>query len=369
MSDVVRQWWRHPDRYDWLTGYLRARGIVGQARLVMGVVVAGPVLSLSMLLHSRDGAVGVGRAVAWVPTLFGVFAVLLWAVRWPTHREFIAFSIGCCSSIAMICLLLPDPRSSLISTYAFMIAGSLLALFQSPKLMLYNFVLVTAVVLIDVTRLIGDGHLALSVVAVIAVLLSNLFVPVGVYSLVYRLGTDLVQADRDPLTGLFNRRAFRNQTLNLIGSPQRGPAWLSIALIDLDAFKAVNDTHGHDAGDRVLAHVAQVLVASAGQEAIVSRNGGEEFVVATVTANDDAHSLAQRLCDAVASAAVPVTASVGSASARLDEIGALDPRSCIEELIIDADSAMYRAKRNGGNQTRHYSVHPDRGGAAEEHES
>lgn len=369
MSDVVRRWWRHPDRYDWLTGYLRARDLLGTGRLVMAVVVAGPVLSLTMLLHSQDGAVGIGQVVVWAPFVVGVFAVLLWVWHWPSHTEFVAFTIACCSSIALTCVLLPDPRSSLISTYAFMIAGSLLALFQSPTLMLYNFVLVTAVVILDATKLARDGHIAMASVAVVAVLTSNILVPLGIYSLVRRLGTDLVQADRDPLTGLFNRRAFRHETLNLMGAQQRHEAWLSVVLIDLDEFKTVNDTHGHDAGDRVLAQVAQVLLASAGPDAIVSRNGGEEFVVATITAHNHAESLAQHLCQAIARAALPVTASVGSASARLDDIGPDDPRSCVEELIIDADSAMYRAKRNGGNQTRHYSAHPDRRGATDEHGS
>lgn len=365
MPYALPRWWQHPDRYDWLTSYLRARGLTGVGRLVMAVVVAGPVLSLTVLLHSADGPTGPGRALAWIVTVVGCYAVLVWVWHWPTHTEFIVFAVACCTSIASICLLLPDPRASLIATYGFMIAGALLALFQSPKLLLYNFALVTAVVAVDVSALIGDGHIGFAAVALVEVLLANILVPIGIYGLVNQLGTDLVKADRDPLTGLFNRRAFRNETLNLILSQQRSDVWLSIVLIDLDAFKAINDNYGHDAGDRVLIHVAQALAASAGEGTIVSRNGGEEFVIAAISPTNDAQTLAQRVCDAVSSAAVPVTASVGSSSARLDNLGE-SPRSAVEELIIAADTAMYRAKRGGGNQTRHYSLHGGRRGAADE---
>lgn len=353
-------WWRRPDRYDWLTGYLCARGLVNTTRVVMVLVVSGPLVSLTILLHGADGPAGVARAVAWLPTAVGVFAVLLWVWRWPTHTQFTIFAVACCTSIALICLLVPDPRSSLACTYAFMIAGTLLALFQSPKLMLYNFGLVTVVVGIDTIRLVGSGHSGLAVVALVEVLLANIAIPLVTYTLVGALGGDLAHSDRDPLTGLYNRRAFRNETMSLILAGERSRAWLTIALLDLDAFKAVNDTYGHDAGDRALVQVAQTLSAVVGDRAIVSRSGGEEFLVAATAPTDEAQALAQRMCDAVASSPAPVTASVGTAAVQLGDLAARDHRSLIEELIIAADTAMYRAKRNGGNQTHHFTGQPER---------
>ncbi|EHB56285.1 diguanylate cyclase [Mycolicibacterium rhodesiae JS60] len=369
MLGIAHGWWRRPDRYDWLTGYLCARGLINTTRVVMVLVVSGPLVSLTMLLHGTDGPTGPARVLAWLPTIIGVFAVSLWVWRWPTHTQFALFSVACCTSIALICLLVPDPRSSLTCTYAFMIAGTLLALFQSPKLMLYNFVLVTIVVAVDTIRLVGSGHLGLAAVALVEVLLANIAIPLVTYTLVGALGGDLADADRDPLTGLYNRRAFRNETLGLIVAAEHNDAWLSIALVDLDAFKAVNDTYGHDAGDRVLVQVAQTLSAAAGDRAVVSRSGGEEFLVAMTTLADDAELLADRMCDAIASSPAPITASVGTASVRLDEGADRDRRSLIEELIIAADTAMYWAKRNGGNQTHHYTPRQERHTAPGEPES
>lgn len=232
--------------------------------------------------------------------------------------------------------------------------------------MLYNFALVTVVVAIETVRLVDSGHPGLAAVALVEVLLANIAIPLITYTLVSTLGGDLAHADRDPLTGLYNRRAFRDETLGLILAGERTDAWLTIALLDLDAFKAVNDTYGHDAGDRVLVKVAQVLSAAVGDRGIVSRSGGEEFLVAAMTRSCDAQALAQLMCEAVADSPAPITASVGTAAVRVDDVADRDHRSLIEELIIAADTAMYRAKRNGGNQTHHYTRQPDRHAAPEE---
>lgn len=354
--------WQHPDKYDWLTGYLQSRHVINRARAAMVVVVGGPLLALTFLLHSVDGPTsGAGRTLAWLPTIVGALALLLWIWRWPSRTQFAIFAVSCSTALALVCLLIPDPRSSLTCTYALMIAGTLLALFQSAKLMAYNFVLVAAVVATAAIRLAGSGHLSLVAVALVQVLLANVAIPIAAYRIVGSLGNDLAHADRDPLTGLYNRRAFRTETLGWMLTGERGTgACLTIVLLDLDAFKAVNDTYGHDAGDRVLVQVAQTLLATVGDSGIVSRSGGEEFLVATTDHPESAQLVAQRMCDAIAASPVPVTASVGSATARLDDNADRDHRGLLEQLIIAADTAMYRAKRNGGNQTYHFTGHSER---------
>ncbi|MEJ2578572.1 MAG: sensor domain-containing diguanylate cyclase [Kineosporiaceae bacterium] len=150
-------------------------------------------------------------------------------------------------------------------------------------------------------------------------------------------------ASTDALTGLFNRRAFLTMLAERV---PRGMT--SVLFIDLDGFKTVNDTLGHDEGDRVLRRVAEVLRDELRPGDIASRLGGDEFaVLPAVRAPAEARALALRLVDEFAArlpaGAVRVGASIGVASGR---------RMSAEALLQRADRAMYRAKTDGGGLVR-----------------
>ncbi len=153
------------------------------------------------------------------------------------------------------------------------------------------------------------------------------------------LNADLVEQTRtDPLTGLPNRRAF---AAALDEALQRGRT-CSVALLDIDHFKVVNDTHGHAVGDQVLVEVADQLRSAAGGRGTIARYGGEEFVWLLPDADPVQAELAcLHLCQTVrfASMALPVSISIGLAHGRLQETRA--------ELLVRADEALYAAKRNG----------------------
>jgi diguanylate cyclase (GGDEF)-like protein len=153
-----------------------------------------------------------------------------------------------------------------------------------------------------------------------------------------------LQAATDPLTGLLNRRSFENRAQDLLH--RRVP--FSLAMGDLDQFKSLNDTHGHDAGDRALRVFSQTLRASLRGDDLVCRYGGEEFVIvfpdrSTVEAAAALERVQQELLVTVAGGAVaPFTVSFGVASS--------DDASTLEELCRVADSALFRAKREGRNR-------------------
>jgi two-component system cell cycle response regulator len=160
-------------------------------------------------------------------------------------------------------------------------------------------------------------------------------------------------AATDTLTGLMNRRAFLEAMERESSRASRHMFPMSVLLLDVDHFKKVNDTHGHDAGDAVLQGVARVLRGIARKSDLVARWGGEEFVVALPqTAETGARIAAERIRRALADAAyklpggdtIPVTASVGLAS-----IGASD-KFDFEEILARADKAMYAAKARGRNR-------------------
>ena len=162
----------------------------------------------------------------------------------------------------------------------------------------------------------------------------------------------------DPLTGLHNRRFALHRMEQMMSSKGEGP---SVMMIDLDFFKAINDTYGHAAGDTVLQQVSHRLRAQLRGNDLLARIGGEEFLVALPdTDRIGAIECAERLRHAVGGAAfelgadilpINVTASVGLALPG-DQTRSVTP----EMLIQQADTALYGAKAHGRNQVSQVCV-------------
>lgn len=159
-------------------------------------------------------------------------------------------------------------------------------------------------------------------------------------------------AVQDPLTGLLNRRALDERLAQDFSFALRHGPSLVLAVIDLDHFKRVNDTYGHDAGDAVLRQVSARIREQVRQEDLVARFGGEEFVVVMRGAQpSEAVALAERIRHAVA--ARPVGISGGSLQITLSigvaHIGERSVESA-SDLFVLADRRLYAAKQGGRNQ-------------------
>jgi len=161
---------------------------------------------------------------------------------------------------------------------------------------------------------------------------------------------------RDPLTGLYNRAFFLDQIGPLADASASRGLGLAVLMLDVDHFKRVNDTYGHDSGDAVLREVAAVLRESTRSEDLVARYGGEEFVAALpVAAPDQATDRAERIRanlaarrlkseTADAKGSLRVTASLGLAFTPTGRFRS--PSS----LITAADHCLYQAKAAGRNR-------------------
>jgi diguanylate cyclase (GGDEF)-like protein len=152
------------------------------------------------------------------------------------------------------------------------------------------------------------------------------------------------EARFDQLTGVLNRRGFDEQAAVELERVQREGAWLAVVTFDIDAFKRVNDEWGHEAGDRVLANLGNVLRAETRAADVIARVGGEEFMALLPHASTPAaFGYAERVRARFAATADPglprVTVSAGVAAA-------VAPKT-LEELIHAADIALYKAKRGG----------------------
>ena len=154
---------------------------------------------------------------------------------------------------------------------------------------------------------------------------------------------------KDEVTGLYNRRFFSLRLEEELSRYRRFNHPVSVVLLDLDGFKAVNDEYGHSVGDDTLREVAQILMKHSRGINVVSRYGGDEFAVLLVeTSKAGARLYADRIREVVAkypfSHGKVITASFGVASLPDDEAGTA------EDLFRAADEALYTAKRAGKNQ-------------------
>ncbi|HHR86152.1 MAG TPA: GGDEF domain-containing protein, partial [Candidatus Acetothermia bacterium] len=154
------------------------------------------------------------------------------------------------------------------------------------------------------------------------------------------------QAMRDPLTNVYNRRYFNQVIEQEIGRSKRYDHPIGFLMIDVDHFKHINDTYGHQTGDLVLKAVADLLVEQVRDTDLVVRYGGDEFLLVLIETNGEAEKVMERIQAAVeerdrTNEIVPfsVTLSIGSAhwSPELNQTA--------EEILAEADRKMYEAKR------------------------
>lgn len=164
-------------------------------------------------------------------------------------------------------------------------------------------------------------------------------------------------AAHDTLTGAFARRAFLDLAEREQARGQRSGQPMALLMLDLDHFKAINDSHGHQAGDRVLHKFAGIAQGCLRRQDIFGRYGGEEFIVLLPdTTRDTAMMVAKRICATVAKTSVlvagrkPIQVSVS--------IGVVvgNDKTSLDRLIDLADQAMYRAKAAGRNRVEFAEV-------------
>lgn len=159
-----------------------------------------------------------------------------------------------------------------------------------------------------------------------------------------------IQASTDPLTQLYNRRHFMNESLHILEKAKASGKTVSVLTADIDHFKLVNDNYGHTAGDLVLVGVAQVLKRFSRDTDLIARFGGEEFVILLPEASyTEALECAERIRQGVEmhsfqldDTALKITISIG-----VTHINTLEP---LESALNRADKALYQAKDSGRNR-------------------
>lgn len=159
----------------------------------------------------------------------------------------------------------------------------------------------------------------------------------------------------DSLTGLANRTFFYNMAEKFLEDAKRNSKKLGLMFIDVDKFKGINDNYGHKIGDKVLVEVANILIKSTRKNDIVSRHGGDEFLILlpNIKEYDNYRTIATRIANANKEVKIDqdiklkISLSIGISFFPRDGDN-------IDQLISKADKAMYQAKNAGGNKCLHY---------------
>jgi two-component system cell cycle response regulator len=166
------------------------------------------------------------------------------------------------------------------------------------------------------------------------------------------LRSSLEQAVRDPLTGMHNRGYLDSHLGPLVSQNVARRRPVSLLIVDVDHFKKVNDTYGHDVGDEVLREVARRMTSGLRGIDLFCRFGGEEFVAAfSDTDSATAVSIAERLCGKICEEPIAITAERSSIRVTISiGVATTERTDTAETLLKRADKALYRAKNEGRNR-------------------
>ncbi|MFA7511694.1 MAG: diguanylate cyclase [Mycolicibacterium vanbaalenii] len=348
VGDLLLQWWRQRDEYQWRIGFLRSRGLLPVLRwLIAGIGATMGVLS-AVNVVLPPGADDTVFRLGWAVVAVGSLA---WAARWaflpwPTARES-AVLVGCVDVLMTLsALLFGDPNLAMSGIPILLCAGGYVVFFHGPRLHLAHIAWCTvSVVGIAVWLAASTPDYGVQVAvsrAVIALLVTVCILPALQFGFWLLQGSSK-QSLTDPLTELTNRRGLAVSMQRLNEAAPTG-ADLCALLIDVDGFKRVNDTLGHAVGDEVLIRTARRIRQSVRGDAVVVRWGGEEFLVVDRIPAQQAGKVAERIRAAVsAPAQPPVTVSIGLATCTKPDLDLID-------VITAADAAMYEAKARGGDR-------------------
>ncbi len=332
------------------TGYLRAIKIfTGMAAISLGLLSAleqfqaiqplGPHGVLARTIHLAILLSAIGVGIAWL------------AAPWPGHRRAIAFAVWGDVALAASAAVLAVPEARLSGTVYMCLIGVFAAVLLGYRVLFLHCAFATAtIVMFTWTGVRYDGASLAELSLYFLPALATVVVMPAIAAMVVEgtrrgLSATAYAANRDPLTGLLNRRGlFTEAGLTFARSP-RG-AVLAVVVIDLDGFKQLNDDHGHGRGDATLRAVAKQLTATIRTDDIAARIGGDEFVlVAGLLDEADLDSFIRRV-RALTLRDPTGLALRSSVGVTWEPVGS--PDLDLDTILHRADEAMYRAKRVGG---------------------
>jgi diguanylate cyclase (GGDEF)-like protein len=286
--------------------------------------------------------------------------------RWKVALE----TWGMVAFISWVCYFTGGLSSPLLNTYLLPVITSALTLGKLTTLIEVALIAACQVFLggsFSMDHLLSLAFLGGFAAQLAPVLLVAYIVTLFSADIRYGLSRAKLLSETDDLTGLLNMRGFSIAANRLFGQAVRYKRAVSVLMIDSDNLKAVNDTHGHEAGNRLLRQLTRLVQAELRYTDVLARYGGDEFIVLLPeTPSAGAMEVAGRIRDAVASLPLEID---GKRIASTVSIGiAVHPAdgNSLDSLVARADRAMYQAKQDGRNRVVQFHSSKDemkRGGA------
>lgn len=345
---MLRDWWFEDVDYRWVVGAIAARSALGVVKNAIGLcgLVAPVIAVLTVFSPELPHGVG-GRIALWGLVVVGViWAVRWWVLPWPGERESLVLAGVADVCITAVCVLSPGYAVRSVGMMLLLVVGVYVSAFHTPKVLAVHTLWALGSAVVLAVPLFGGGDVRSAVIMILG-MGAAVVVPPGLH---FGYGALRGAMLSDPLTNLLSRRGLDYYAADVFA--RATPVPVCALMVDLDRFKAVNDTYGHSFGDEVLMRTADRLRAGAPAGSVVSRFGGEEFAMVVRMPVEAAFDTAQRLRRAIAEpiGAVTVTASIGLAVAEgLTAAETGGERCPLRDIICVADDAMYRAKQRGGD--------------------
>ncbi|PXW35291.1 UNVERIFIED_CONTAM: diguanylate cyclase (GGDEF)-like protein [Williamsia faeni] len=271
-----------------------------------------------------------------------------------TNAQFAVLGFGGMLGVAWSAYLVTDPAAAR-AIVALLAAIPVIAAMGSSRRVTVTFTLFAMALAVSLSTINATSNVAVIVAGGAAVI--TVFVPVFMVAALRKsLGAVLLKVaklgDTDPLTGVLNRRGLLRRNGELLERIARTRQSIGFMMIDFDNFKFVNDSYGHAAGDAVLVAAIDVVEETVAQRSIISRFGGEEFVVMTESESPgDIVDLAEQIRRRIQTEC-GVTVSIGAVHAPLIRSATGQPNidDVVDFLTRQADRCMYAAKDTGRNK-------------------
>lgn len=344
-----------PDQYYAVTSRLAARGHQQTTmRVAAGCIL---ILGLAPALAAMNPSSSPWR---YGPLTFALIAVACIGMampwlghRWPSRAQSTTVVVLGAVFLTVGCNLAKDPLAGLLIATSFVFALGYTALFHGVRLQLFVALASAATVLTLMIRIaMNDIPTALAVGT--PVMMLNIMIGFGCRTIAEVMAADGIRTEVEPLTGLLTREGFDEQAATLLGARNRDDdRYLVIALVALDNFTALHSMQGGRATDRVRVAVGQALRETVRRDALLGHIGDSEFLVADTFTTPDPTPLAERMRGAVAATPQGITASIGVVCTPLHPLADRPPQEVLDEAVAQATTAMYRARRRGGNQAEY----------------
>lgn len=356
---VLREWWSSEIDYAWVANYHRTHAYLRTAPYLIAAAcffVAGKTAADLVTSLSWREAHG-----PWWVFVIGTIVCVALGVVWArghflTEEWSLRFVVIADLGIAVMLLALPPSQVVVMSAALLVTIGNYANAFHGVRVFVAHELLALGLALCLFTRLVVDTTVTLS--AAVSTLVTVLVILFAASSLNHffftALRDDAARAFYDQLTGLRNRRGLLVDVGAVVRTARLTQVddvtVVSAICLDLDAFKSVNDRFGHTIGDEVLRRAA-ARIGRVSFDAVSARIGGEEFLVVVVGDESRGPALAHDLLHAIHrdDDATPISASIGVASLSLSTARG-DTAAMLNSLLDRADTAMYEAKREGGNR-------------------